>query len=155
LKKPWREKHRAEGIAHSTKEHGSYPVFFAISHVSFQFSPCSALSFLLLDICYSGRTIKLDLLGELDRLRDSAKSGTTPRTCWIMPAEGSKSWDESKPPVLSGIVGFFVFKPFGARRRGVAFRRRDTSRRLACSPARRPRKSALLPAHSKERNSAV
>jgi hypothetical protein len=32
------------------------------------------------------------LLGELDRLRDPGKkSGMTPRTCWIIPAEGSKS----------------------------------------------------------------
>jgi hypothetical protein len=49
------------------------------------------------------------LLGELDRLRDPASGGMTPRTCWIIPAEGSKFLKGSKPPVLSGIVGFFVF----------------------------------------------
>jgi hypothetical protein len=32
----------------------------------------------------------------------------TPRTCWIIPAEGSKSEESSRPPVLPGIDGFFV-----------------------------------------------
>jgi hypothetical protein len=67
--------------------------------------------FVFLDIYRAGRKIKLDLLGELDRLRDPAEGGATPRTCWIMPAEGSKSWNGSKPPVLSGIVGFLLFSP--------------------------------------------
>jgi len=38
---------------------------------------------------------------------------------------------------------------FGVRRRVAAFRRRDTSRRPESGAACRPRKSAVLPAHSK------
>jgi hypothetical protein len=34
--------------------------------------------------------------------------GMTPRTCWIIPAEGSESEKRSKPPVLLGIDGFFI-----------------------------------------------
>jgi hypothetical protein len=67
------------------------------------------MPFIFLDIFWPGRKIKPDLLGELDRLRDSAKGGMTPRTCWIMPAEGSRSKRVSRPPVLPGIVGLFIF----------------------------------------------
>ena len=47
--------------------------------------------FSFLDFFPEKRKMNIDLLGELDRLRDSGKkSGMTPRTCWIIPAEGSK-----------------------------------------------------------------
>jgi len=106
--------------------------------------------FVLLDFCWPGRKMKLDLLGELDRLRDSAQGGTTPRTCWIMPAEGSKSWNGSKPPVLSGIAGFFYLQRVlecgdvsplsgGARRRARQIAGRPEGLKKAPSCRRTPK----------------
>jgi len=47
--------------------------------------------------------------------------------------------------------GFLTsMQAFGVRRHVAAFRRRDTSRRPECEPDRRPRESAVLPAHSKK-----
>jgi hypothetical protein len=43
----------------------------------------------------------------------------TPRTCWVIPAEGSEFEKRPKPPVLVGIDGFFYDETTGQNGKGV------------------------------------
>jgi hypothetical protein len=65
--------------------------------------------------------------------------GMTPRTCWVIPAEGSKSEKSSKPPVPPGIDGFFY-----AETTEVTERHSVSSKRVNKRPRQRQAKNRLV-----------